>query len=141
MQGHKIPFALVAQRGDTPLEFSLQDGGVTFSGKLSQSRKFSSKNGRLVELKGELKGAISLVCDLSGDEFEKSLDESVCLWLSDGIYENDPSGEFLDVIECMGGVIDLKEICCSELELIRSDYHTKPNLDTKELKWQFQRDE
>jgi hypothetical protein len=49
------------------------------------------------------------------------LHDKVQMLLSDGIYNG--SDETYDVIE-MNGMIDMGEVLHSEIELIRSDYHT-----------------
>lgn len=138
MKSYKIPF--VALGRSKPLEFCVRLEQVCLEGSLSLSQKFSAES--LVEIRGRLSGIISVVCDLSGEEFEKPISEEVSLLLSDGLYTpRQVDGGFLDVIECKNGIIDLEEILLSEVELIKSDYHTKPDLNKKELKWQFQSEE
>lgn len=78
----------------------------------------------LLKLNGVLKGSITLICDISGEEYEKILDESVEFYLSDGIVKLD-NEHFEDIIECENGNINLSEILNGELEMIRCDYHTK----------------
>ena len=119
----KIPFAKVfqASKNGDKIPFSLENERVIFSGDL-----FCEKNSSYVKLCGSLKGEILLVCDLSGDEFLTPLDETLQFYLSDGYISLD-SKHFDDVIECKNGVIDLREILNSELEMIRCDYHTKEN--------------
>ena len=119
----KIPFIKVfqASKNGDRIPFSLINDKVTFSGDLSVER-----NSPYVKLHGSLKGEILLVCDLSGEEFLKPLDEALDFYLSDGYVSLD-SEHFDDVIECKNGMIDLQEILQSELEMIRCDYHTKEN--------------
>ncbi|MDD6056551.1 MAG: hypothetical protein SOW25_00235 [Helicobacter sp.] len=105
--GEKIPFIVSFEK-------------ATLEGFLSHSKNHYD----LLKLQATLKGEITLICDLSGDEYQKKLDESLEFYLSDGIKHLD-NGEFLDIFECEKGNIDFLTILKSELEIIRCDYHTK----------------
>ena len=104
----------------TPLDFDLESGEITFKGYLEYH------NGKLILLKAKLLGALPLSCDICAQEFLKNFDEEVEFFLSDGIYQGDDSME-LDVVEAITGTVDLEEVLASEIELIRSDYHTCEN--------------
>lgn len=100
---------------NSPLKFEKSVENLKFSGELSR------KNQNLVDLKGEIKGEILYLCDRCGDEFWLKIDEKIELILSDGIF-SDETHEFIDLIECFGGEIDMDEILQSEVEAYKSDY-------------------
>lgn len=107
--GEKIPFSIESD-----------DKRVQLEGMLSHDKKHAD----LLKLSGVLKGSITLICDLSGEEYDRALHESLGFYLSDGIVNLD-SEHFEDIFECKDGNINLSEILDSELEMIRCDYHTK----------------
>ncbi|EEO25603.1 hypothetical protein [Helicobacter winghamensis] len=107
--GEKIPFLVQSDDKKAQLE------GVLF---------YEKGHFNLLKLKGILKGSITLICDISGEEYEKILNEPLEFYLSDGIINLD-NENFEDVIECENGNINLSEILNGELEIIRCDYHTK----------------
>ncbi|WP_279127514.1 hypothetical protein [Helicobacter winghamensis] len=107
--GEKIPFLVQSNDKKAQLE------GVLF---------YEKGHFNLLKLKGILKGSITLICDISGEEYEKILNEPLEFYLSDGIINLD-NENFEDVIECENGNINLSEILNGELEIIRCDYHTK----------------
>lgn len=82
-------------------------------------------NDKIVRLDGKIHGKINLICDLSGDEFLKSIDENLTLYISDGMCNVQSQSENFDLIEIFDGQIDLDYIFSSEIELIKSDYHSK----------------
>lgn len=120
----QIPFvkALQACKNGDSIPFLVQsdDGKVQLEGFLSCDKSHFN----LLKLKGVLNGTITLICDRSGEEYEKMLDESLEFYLSDGVVHLE-SENFEDIIECENGNIDLDAILSSELEMIRCDYHTK----------------
>ncbi|WP_299550029.1 hypothetical protein [uncultured Helicobacter sp.] len=107
--GEKIPFLVQSDDKKARLE------GILF---------YDKSHFNLLKLNGILKGNITLICDMSGEEYEKALNESLEFYLSDGIVNLD-NEHFEDIIECENGKIDLSEILNGELEIIRCDYHTK----------------
>lgn len=107
--GEKVPFLVTSDDDKTSLE-----GVLSYDGVYSDCIKFS----------GILRGSITLACDASGEEYEKTLDESLEFYLSDGMVHLD-NESFEEIIECENGKIDLKEILRSELEMICCDYHRK----------------
>ncbi len=76
----------------------------------------------LVKLHARLEGAISLPCDLCAENFDTMLNEELTVLLHDGIFQG--TDDEYDVVEFFDGLIDIDSFLTSELELIRSDYHT-----------------
>ena len=74
-------------------------------------------------LKGNLNGSLKKSCDICAEEFELLLDEDVEFYISDGVYEDVDNIE-LDVVESLDGNADMEELLNSEVELIKSDYHS-----------------
>jgi hypothetical protein len=104
----------------TPLDFEVKSDEITFKGYLEYH------SGRLILLKATMNGPVSTVCDICAEDFILQVDEEVEFFISDGIFDDIDSVE-LDVIESFDGNADLEEILNSEIELIKSDYHSCPN--------------
>ncbi len=121
---HKLSFSKALQTcksgEEIPFHIESADKKVCLDGSLSHSKTHPE----LLKLQGILKGAIALICDRSGEEYEKSLNESLRFYLSDGIVHLDCE-HFEEIYECLSGVIDFNEILDNELEMIRCDYHIK----------------
>ena len=111
-----IPFRRITQ---TPQEFEASSEGVTLKGTLALKRH------DLVLMKAHLSGSLRLPCDICAEPFDTVLDEELELLLSDGVFEGS-DGDY-DVVEMEGSVIDTDELLHSEIELIRSDYHSCDN--------------
>lgn len=121
MQIHFAKALQVCKNGENiPFLVQSNDEKVQLEGFLS----YDKSHFNLLKLKGILSGTITLICDRSGEEYEKMLDESLEFYLSDGIVHLE-SENFEDIIECEKGNIDLDAILIGELEMIRCDYHTK----------------
>lgn len=118
----QIPFARAFQicRGDSILPFDIYIDRVQFKGHLS----YDASRSDFLKVNAGLTGELDLICDISGEEYTKKLDESLEFYLSDGVV-NLNSDNFDDVFECGGGIIDFEEILKSEIESIICDYHTK----------------
>lgn len=101
----------------TPLEFELRSDEVTFKGYLEYH------SGKLILLHASLKGSLEKPCDICAEEFALSVDEKIDFFISDGVFEGADSLEF-DVVESFDGNADIEELLHSEIELIKSDYHT-----------------
>ena len=101
----------------TPLEFEISSNNVTFKGFLEYH------NSKLILLKANLKGSLQKSCDMCAEDMEISVDEDVEFFISDGIYKDQEDIE-LDVVESFDGHADLDELLHSEIELIKSDYHS-----------------
>ena len=101
----------------TPLDFCVKSNEITFKGYLEYH------TGRLILLKADLCGFIKKPCDICAEDFQLSVDEKVEFFISDGLYE-DAHQEELEVVESFDGSIDIEELLASEVELIKSDYHS-----------------
>ena len=115
----------------TPLDFSLKSEDILFKGYLEYHK------GKLILLSADMKGSLRTQCDFCGDEFCMDLSEKIEFLISDGLYEDDGSLD-LDVIESFDGQVDMEELLHSEIELIKSDYHSceackKENLVTERV--------
>lgn len=110
----------------TPKKFTFtlsdENYNVAIEGSL-----YKLENG-LIKIDSTMVGSISLICDLSGDDFIKNLNENIVLFAKDGIWKNQIhqiNSEDFDVIEFFDGYIDLEFIFRGELESMQFDYHTK----------------
>ena len=104
----------------TPLDFQVESGEITFKGYLEYY------GGKLILLKADLTGLLEKSCDTCAEEFKMPVDEKIEFFISDGIYEDENSVE-LDVVESFDGKADIEELLNSEIELIKSDYHSCEN--------------
>ena len=101
----------------TPLDFEVKSDEITFKGYLAYDK------GKLILLKANINGFLEKACDICAEEFKLSVDENIEFFISDGIYEDDSSIE-LDVVESFNDYADIEELLHSEIELIKSDYHS-----------------
>ena len=101
----------------TPLDFLVKSDEITFKGYLQYHA------GKLILLKAKIEGSLLKSCDICAEEFKLLLDEDVEFYISDGVYEDESNIE-LDVVESLDGKADIEELLHSEIELIRSDYHS-----------------
>ena len=101
----------------TPLDFEVKSDEITFKGYLEYH------SGKLILLKAILSGLIEKSCDICAEEFKMPVNEEIEFFISDGIYESDDNIE-LDVVESFDGNADIEELLASEVELIKSDYHS-----------------
>ncbi|MEO1953139.1 MAG: hypothetical protein ABGW74_00380 [Campylobacterales bacterium] len=106
--------------GKTPLDFDIKSGKITFKGFLQYH------TGKLILLKAKLYGLVDIECSHCAEDFELEVDEDIEFFISDGLYEDTDNIE-LDVIESFNSLADLDELLNSEIELIKSDYHTCKN--------------
>ncbi len=104
----------------TPLDFEVKSNDITFKGYLEYHA------GKLVLLKATLQGLLPMSCDVCAEDFMLNVDEDIEFFISDGIYDANDAVE-LDVVESFDGNADLDEILDSEIELIKSDYHSCSN--------------
>ncbi len=104
----------------TPLDFEVKSDEIIFKGYLEYH------SGKLILLKAKLKGLLTESCDICAEEFELSVDEDVEFFISDGIYEDDNNID-LDVVESLDESVNIEELLASEIELIKSDYHSCEN--------------
>ena len=111
---------LLRKVGKIPLDFEIESDEITFKGYLQYHAD------KLILLKAKLSGKIDIICDVCADEFKLDIDEDIEFFITDGVYER--SDEiFLEVVESFDSTIDLKEVVASEIELIKSDYHSCEN--------------
>ncbi|CAM2949245.1 hypothetical protein [Helicobacter burdigaliensis] len=128
LTNHKIPFARALQtlRNEQKIpfcfDFKSENGkdNVVLEGALTPCEYDT----RLLKFNARLSGELELVCDISGQEYIKTLDEKLEFYLSEGIFVCE-SENFEEIIECENGMIDFSEILRSELEMIRCDFHSK----------------
>jgi len=104
----------------TPLDFEVKSNEITFKGYLEYYKS------KLILLKAKLNGFVAKDCDTCAEEFKLPVDEEIEFLISDGIYE-DEDGIGLDVVESFDGSVDIEELLHSEIELIKSDYHSCAN--------------
>jgi len=107
-----IPFRRITP---TPTDFNIDHDGVTFSGEVTYTER------NLALLKAELKGEITLTCDICAEDFATMLHEKIEILISNGIYSG--SDERYDVVE-IDEILDFDALMHSEIELIRNDYHS-----------------
>lgn len=122
----KIAFKKLSSQ---PLHFEVNRDNALFSGDLIL------KKSNLAQLNGTITGSISIPCDLCAEEINKSLNEEVAFYLSDGIYEG--SETEMDVVEIDNSTIDMEELLESEIELIKSDYFCCENCEGTSLDREF----
>jgi len=101
----------------TPLDFEVKSGEMTFKGYLEYD------GGKLILLHANLNGSLEKSCDVCANDFKLEVDEDIEFFISDGLYKDDGTIE-LDVVESFNGFVDIDELLNSEIELIRSDYHS-----------------
>lgn len=102
-------------------KFVLEQGDLRFECEIYR------RNSHVCVLDGYITGRIALCCDFSGEEFEKEINQKLILYISDGLWnlQSQFKEDAIDVIEFFDGFIDIAYIFYSEVELIKSDYHTK----------------
>ena len=101
----------------TPLDFDIKSNEITFKGYLQYH------SGKLILLKADLNGSTNTECSSCGENFKLPLDEKIEFFISDGLY-NDDSNIDIDVVESFDSLANLDELLNSEIELIKSDYHS-----------------
>ena len=106
--------------GHTPLDFEVKSNEITFKGYLEYH------GGKLILLKAKLNGFSIAQCSQCGEDFRLSVDEEIEFFISDGIYKDENNDE-IDVVESFNGIADIDELLNSEIELIKSDYHSCEN--------------
>jgi len=107
--------------GRTPLDFNIKSDEITFKGYLEYHA------GKLILLKADLEGLLGAECSTCGDEFKLKVDEKVEFFISDGLYDGDSID--IDVVESFNSTANLDELLISEIELIKSDYHSCKNCE------------
>ena len=115
----------------TPSEFVLESDKITFKGYLEYHDR------TLTLLHAELQGEFNKPCDVCAEDVAITLDEEIEFFLSDGVFRSQEDENALDVVECLDGEANLNEILHSEIELIRSEYHTCKECENKEGEFEF----
>ncbi|WP_373035018.1 hypothetical protein [Sulfurimonas sp.] len=110
--------------GKAPVDFEVKSDEITFKGYLQYD------SGKLILLKANLDGFALAECNKCGEEFKLPVNEEIEFFISDGVYEGSNDIE-LDVVESFDSIADLDELLNSEIELIKSDYHSCENCKTK----------
>ena len=103
----------------TPLDFEVESNEITFKGYLEYH------SGKLILLRANIKGLLDTECSTCGEEFKLPLEEKVEFFISDGLYDGDDID--IDVVESFNSLADIDELLLSEIELIKSDYHSCKN--------------
>lgn len=106
-----------------PRNFSLDL--VSDSYKIKVNGNLSKLSNGLIKIDSTMAGELDCICDLSGEEFRKNINDEIVLFAKDGIWNSHQDRDYFDVIEFFGGYIDLEFIFKSELESIRLDYYIK----------------
>ena len=101
----------------TPLDFQVKSEEMIFKGYLEYH------SGKLILLHAKLSGLLEKSCDICAQDFKMPVDEEIEFFLSDGIYSASNNIE-LDVVESLDGIVEIEELLASEIELIKSDYHS-----------------
>ena len=107
----------------SPLDFEVKSNEITFKGYLEYHSV------KLILLKAKISGTLEKSCDICAQDFDLEVNEEIEFFINDGIFEDDGSTE-LDVVESLDGNVDIQELLHSEIELIRSDYHSCDNCKT-----------
>ncbi|RAX56606.1 hypothetical protein CCZ01_09000 [Helicobacter monodelphidis] len=110
----KIEFKKISK---TPKSFEVAQEKMTLKGQLWH------KQGALFELQATLSGEVLLICDRSGEEYIRGVDEEVHFFISDGLFAPKEGEEMLEVVEFFEGFVDISSILEGEIELIRAEYH------------------
>ncbi len=103
--------------GKTPLDFEVESDEITFKGFLQYH------SGKLILLQAHLSGLINTECDLCAKDIKLPVDEDVEFFISDGVYKDEDSN-ISEVVESFDSQANLDELLISEIELIKSDYHS-----------------
>ena len=93
--------------------FSIKKNDLEFFGS------FRRKDSSIVKLDMNIKGTLLHNCDGCADEIVLDIDEKLAINISEGISDI----EDIDVIEVFDGKINFDEICQSEIEAIKCEYH------------------
>jgi len=116
-----IPFHRI---GKLVRDFEVESDNVSMKGTLELIRRDS------VLMNARLNGNLELPCDVCAESFDIMLDEDVRLLLYNGIYNG--SDDELDIIEIEDSMINMDELLNSEIELIKSGYHSCESCKNKE---------
>ena len=110
-----------------------KDFSVKLSGEFGEAEFFGSyfKEGSFLVINGAVKGDISVTCDVSGEQFNDSLDEQIKIKAVKGSYKG--FDEEYDIIECDSGIFDFEAFLEDEIKMFQNDYHKKQELGNGEI--------
>jgi uncharacterized metal-binding protein YceD (DUF177 family) len=98
------------------INFEVSFGDVQLSGHAQKTDK------AMIRVDGKMCGQTPHHCDRCAEVFTLLVNESVEVFASDGLYE-DNGEELLNIVEFFDGSINFDTILQSELEALKSDYH------------------
>ncbi|WP_300451219.1 hypothetical protein [uncultured Helicobacter sp.] len=110
------------------IALTIDNEGETITEHITLEGQIKRIDSQMLSLEGKIRGQIELICDVSGELYIQELDYPLALYIADGIWNIQSQSKRLDsfeVIEFFDGFVDLTYILASEIETIRSDYHTK----------------
>ncbi len=111
-----------------PIALSIQSQGETITEHITLEGEIERIDSQMLRLRADICGELELICDVSGELYAKRLAYPLVLYISDGLWDMQSQSKRLDsfeVVEFFDGFVDLHYILESEIESIRSDYHTK----------------
>ncbi len=103
---HKVLFA--------PKEITHETKGVKLEASLVKNSK------HIIKLDGKLTGTARRVCDRCGDDMDIVFDETLKLFLHNGIYTQ--KNNDIDTIEVLDGKIDFDKLIEDEIITAQSDF-------------------
>jgi hypothetical protein len=98
---------------------------------------FYKINNRLVDIKANMSGKISVVCNRCAKEFDIDIDEEVELKVSDGIYPQNNNELDELIYETFDANINFDDIFGSEIEAMKMDYHFCSECSEEEYEKEF----
>ncbi|MBA1438187.1 MAG: hypothetical protein FAF05_04235 [Epsilonproteobacteria bacterium] len=110
----------------SPSDFEILSEDITFKGYLEYHSP------KLTRLHAKLQGDVAKPCDICAEDMSVSVDEEVEFFISDGIYQQDDTPLEFDVVESFDENADIDALMQSEVEMIKSDYHTCENCKDKD---------
>lgn len=108
------------ERKEFCIEYKNGEDFAVFSGFFSFKLPF-------LIIDGEIKGKISVVCDVSGEPFTDEMIEEIKIKAVEG--EHKGFDEEYDIVELEAPVFDFESFLKDEIELFRGGYHKKTELD------------
>ncbi len=116
--------------GRSPFKFEKRLDNVTIKGFLEYD------NSNLLKLEAVLIGSEEFCCDRCGNSFDKNIDESLKLYVSDGVFL-DKESKNLDVIEALDGTFNIDLFIRSEVELLKNDYNFCQECSGKDFSYEI----
>lgn len=107
----RVPFQ------EKPFELTHEEEGHT----LRFFGQFVKESPSVVMIIARMEGELSVVSDLTGEQYYETIREEIKFKIHDGPYRG--FDKDYDIIESFDGFVDFDEIFAMEIEAIRSDYH------------------